>query len=110
MARAKIRHAGTLAEAFGKVLSERRDERKMTQIDLAVASQYSVRFIGQIERGAKSPTLRTMEKLASLLDIRLGTLIVQAEQLVDCEFREKAKAPDRKGPKLKPERTKPKSK
>jgi len=49
-------------------------------MDLAVASGYSLRYIGDVERGAKSPTLRTMKDLATLLEISLGDLIRRAER------------------------------
>ena len=50
-------------------------------MDLAVASGYSLRYIGDVERGAKSATMRTMHDLATLLDVKLGTLMVEAEEL-----------------------------
>jgi transcriptional regulator with XRE-family HTH domain len=50
-------------------------------MDLAVASGYSLRYIGDIERGEKSPTMRTMHDLATLLDTRVSALIVEAESL-----------------------------
>ena len=53
----------------------------MSQMDLAVASGYSLRYIGDVERGTKSPTMRTMHDLATLLDVKLGTLLVEAEEL-----------------------------
>ena len=52
-------------------------------MDLAVAAGYSLRYMGDVERGAKSATLRTMNDLATLLDVSLGMLIVEAEELLD---------------------------
>lgn len=51
-------------------------------MDLAVATGYSLRYVGDIERGAKSPTLRTMNDLSTLFKIRLGSLITEAETLL----------------------------
>jgi transcriptional regulator with XRE-family HTH domain len=51
-------------------------------MDLAVAAGYSLRYIGDVERGTKSATLRTMNDLATLLDVRLGVLISEAEELL----------------------------
>ncbi len=51
-------------------------------MDLAVATGYSLRYIGDVERGAKSATLRTMKDLATLLNLRLGDLISRAERLL----------------------------
>ena len=50
-------------------------------MDLAVASGYSLRYIGDVERGVKSATMRTMYDLATLLDVKLSTLVVEAEKL-----------------------------
>ena len=54
-------------------------------MDLAVASGYSLRYVGDIERGAKSPTMRTMHDLATLLDLRLSALMVEAEGLLEID-------------------------
>lgn len=51
-------------------------------MDLAVATGYSVRYIGDVERGTKSATLRTMNDLATLLNLGLGDLILKAERLL----------------------------
>jgi transcriptional regulator with XRE-family HTH domain len=60
-------------------------------MDLAVATGYSLRYIGDVERGAKSATLRTMNDLATLLDLRLGDLISQAERQLS--YRDKEEQP-----------------
>jgi transcriptional regulator with XRE-family HTH domain len=73
--------AATLEQAFGQVLFARREKKGLSQMDLAVASGYSLRYIGDVERGTKSPTMRTMHDLATLLDVKLGTLLVEAEEL-----------------------------
>jgi transcriptional regulator with XRE-family HTH domain len=52
-------------------------------MDLAVAAGYSLRYMGDVERGAKSATMRTMNDLATLLDVSLGTLVVEAEELLN---------------------------
>lgn len=52
-------------------------------MDLAVAAGYSLRYIGDVERGAKSATLRTMNDLATLLQVSLGEMIREAELLLD---------------------------
>lgn len=63
-------------------------------MDLAVASGYSVRYIGDIERGAKSATMRTMHDLATLLDVRLSALVIEAEGMWDREVRRSRKSTD----------------
>jgi transcriptional regulator with XRE-family HTH domain len=73
--------AATLEQAFGQVLFARREKKGLSQMDLAVASGYSLRYIGDVERGTKSPTMRTMHDLATLLEVKLGALLVEAEEL-----------------------------
>lgn len=51
-------------------------------MDMAVATGYSLRYVGDVERGNKSATMRTMNDLATLLGVRLGTLVVEAEELL----------------------------
>ena len=71
----------TLEEAFGAVVRELREDRGLKQVEVSVATGYSQRAIGMIERGEKSPTLRTMEDLATFFGISLEKLIVRAKQL-----------------------------
>jgi len=89
VAKSKKRRAATLEQAFGQVLFTRREKRGLSQMDLAVASGYSLRYIGDVERGTKSATMRTMHDLATLLDIKLGTLMVEAEELWASEAKER---------------------
>jgi transcriptional regulator with XRE-family HTH domain len=57
----------TPEESFGKVLREQRRERGLTQEALAFESGYHPTYIGQLERGKKSPSLRAILRLASVL-------------------------------------------
>jgi transcriptional regulator with XRE-family HTH domain len=75
--------SATLEEAFGRVLSTRRESKGMSQKDLAAASGYSLRYIGDLERGTKSATIRTLNDFAALLDVRLALLITEAEKLLE---------------------------
>lgn len=54
----------------------------MSQMDLAVATGYSLRYVGDLERGTKSATLRTMNDLATLFRTSLGSLVTEAEGLM----------------------------
>jgi transcriptional regulator with XRE-family HTH domain len=83
VSRSKNQQPATLEQAFGQVLLARREEKGLSQMDLAVAAGYSLRYMGDVERGAKSATLRTMNDLATLLDLSLGMLIVEAEELLN---------------------------
>jgi ribosome-binding protein aMBF1 (putative translation factor) len=89
VAKSRENRAATLEQAFGQVLFARREKKGLSQMDLAVASGYSLRYIGDVERGTKSATLRTMHDLATLLNVKLATLIVEAEELWANEAKEK---------------------
>ena len=82
MRRTGKRRPSTLEEAVGQILLEHREELGLSQMDLAVAAGYSLRYIGDVERGTKSATMRTMNDLATLLDVSLGSLILEAEELL----------------------------
>lgn len=72
----------TLEQAFGQVLLAHRERKGLLQMDLAVSAGYSLRYIGDVERGTKSATMRTMNDLATLLGMSLGALVVEAEELL----------------------------
>jgi transcriptional regulator with XRE-family HTH domain len=83
----------TLEQACGQIIIHHRERLGLSQMDLAVATGYSLRYVGDVERGTKSATLRTLNDLATLLEIRLGTLITEAEALLLSKRRENANLP-----------------
>jgi transcriptional regulator with XRE-family HTH domain len=83
VARTQKQRPSTLEQAFGQVLLTRREKKGFSQMDLAVAAGYSLRYMGDVERGAKSATMRTMNDLATLLDVSLGMLVTEAEELLN---------------------------
>jgi transcriptional regulator with XRE-family HTH domain len=78
----------TLEQACGQIIVHYREKLGLSQMDLAVATGYSLRYVGDIERGAKSATLRTMNDLSTLFNIRLGSLISEAEALLSSKQRD----------------------
>jgi transcriptional regulator with XRE-family HTH domain len=52
-----------------------RQEKRITRAELARRAKVSPSFIHSIEVGQKSPTLRTLEKLAAALDVPVTMLI-----------------------------------
>ncbi|WP_263415248.1 helix-turn-helix domain-containing protein [Terriglobus albidus] len=75
----------TLEKAFGRVLADLRENKGLKQIDVSVGTGYVERTVGIIERGEKSPTLRTMENFASFYGVPLEDLIARAKQLLRYE-------------------------
>ena len=71
----------TLEETFGEILRKLREGKGMKQVEVSAATGYSQRTIGMVERGEKSPTLRTMEDFATFYSVPLEDLIVQAKHL-----------------------------
>jgi transcriptional regulator with XRE-family HTH domain len=66
--------------AFGQVLREVREIRNISQEELAARAGYHRTYIGQLERGEKSPSLRTIFKLSSALEVRPSALIRRVER------------------------------
>jgi transcriptional regulator with XRE-family HTH domain len=60
---------------FGERLRTLRKERKLTQEGLAQRCQMYSPYLGEIERGAKNPTLLTLHKIANGLDMSIGELL-----------------------------------
>ena len=68
-------------EALGQAIRERRKELNLSQEALGFKAGYHVTYVSQIERGVKSPTVRTMLTLASALEMPLSELMLRAEKL-----------------------------
>jgi transcriptional regulator with XRE-family HTH domain len=75
----KKRTAANLPEALGAELTRQRTKRRWSQERLAEKLGYDVSYIGQLERGEKSPTLRTLMNLAEVFELKLSVLIRAAE-------------------------------
>ena len=68
--------------AFGRVLRSMRKSRSLSQDDLGAKSGYHRTYIGQLERGEKSPSLRTIFNLASTLEVTPAAIVRQVERSV----------------------------
>lgn len=58
----------------GARLRQLRLERRLTQEQLAEASDLSSKFIGEVERGVGNPTLTTLDAVTSALGVDVGEL------------------------------------
>jgi transcriptional regulator with XRE-family HTH domain len=80
---AAVRRAGRSPErAFGDVLRRLRKKRKLSQDELGHQSGYHRTYISQLERGEKSPSLRTIVNLASTLRVKPSTFLHAVERLI----------------------------
>jgi transcriptional regulator with XRE-family HTH domain len=68
--------------AFGRVLRELRHKRGVSQDELGARSGYHRTYIGQLERGEKSPSLRTLFNLAGTLGVSVSTMVKRIEQVL----------------------------
>jgi len=68
--------------AFGRVLRAIRLSRSLSQDDLGAKSGYHRTYIGQLERGEKSPSLRTIFNLASTLEVTPAAIVREVERSV----------------------------
>ena len=67
--------------AFGRVLKEIRRRRSLSQEELAAKSGYHRTYIGLLERGEKSPSLRTLFNLAETLEVNPSAIVRNVEKL-----------------------------
>ena len=72
----------TPEDLFGQALREFRKKVELTQEELAFQSGYHPTYIGQLERGKKSPSLRAIMNLAPVLKTTASQLVERVELLV----------------------------
>lgn len=65
---------------FGEALRARRAELGISQEQLALGSGIDRVYVSELERGRKSPTLRTICKLSFTLEVKPSALLAAAEQ------------------------------
>jgi len=65
---------------FGRVLRDFREDAGISQERLANDSGLHKNYVGEIERGLKSPSLKTITALASTLRVLPSELLREAEK------------------------------
>jgi Predicted transcriptional regulators len=68
-----------LHKRFGETLRESRKGKGLTQEALAHEADITPTYVGQLERGLKSPSLWTLHKLSRALDVPIRDLVISAE-------------------------------
>ncbi|MGA2372531.1 MAG: helix-turn-helix domain-containing protein [Candidatus Korobacteraceae bacterium] len=76
----KQRESRTLGEAVGAEITRLRVDQGWSQLKLAHDLGYTERYVGQLERGTKSPTLRTLADLAKTFSTEVSTILRAAER------------------------------
>ncbi|HEU5292461.1 MAG TPA: helix-turn-helix transcriptional regulator [Cyclobacteriaceae bacterium] len=71
-----------LKEVFGSVIRGLREERGLSQQELADFSEVDRTYISDLERGLYSPSLNTIYKLAEVLKLKPHELIEKVDVLM----------------------------
>ncbi len=74
-----MRERSALSTAFGRVVRELREEAELSQERLGFLAKLSRVYVGEIERGEKTPTLDAVASLALALRRPAAELIAAAE-------------------------------
>ena len=69
-------------QAFGLILCKFRLKRGLSQQGLADKSGYHRTYVGLLERGQKSPSLRTIFNLAATLEVKPSQILEAVQRLV----------------------------
>jgi transcriptional regulator with XRE-family HTH domain len=64
----------SINKKFGKRIVELRNELNISQEELSLRCDLSRAYISYMERGKKSPTLKTIERLANGLNTDISTI------------------------------------
>ena len=69
----------TMDMSVGERVKYFRKLKGLSQEELALKAELNAAFLGHLERGLKSPTIKTLEKIVNALDITLGELFYDEE-------------------------------
>lgn len=67
-------------KAFARVLRRLRKQKGLSQEDLGFEAGIHRTYVSQLERGLKSPSLRTLHRISKVLGISLSELLALVEQ------------------------------
>ena len=69
-------------EALGIVLRQLRAAQNLSQDELAYRSGYHRNYIGHVERGEKSPSIRTLFNLADALSVKPSQILESTQMIL----------------------------
>jgi transcriptional regulator with XRE-family HTH domain len=76
-------------KAFGQALREVREAQKMSQEQLAFDSEFDRTYISLLERGIRSPTIRSVVRLADVLGVKPSEIVSRMEALLGSSKRQR---------------------
>lgn len=75
---------------FGKKIKELREKNSLSQEELSVQLEITQRQVSMIERGLSFPTLKTLNKIASVFDCQIQDLFdynyLQSEKILKTDL------------------------
>jgi transcriptional regulator with XRE-family HTH domain len=80
--RKQVQPASGPEKAFGEALREVRTTREISQEQLAFDSGFDRTYVSLMERGVRSPTIRSLVKLAEALKVRPSEIVARMESLL----------------------------
>ncbi len=67
-------------KSFAVVLRRLRTQKGLSQEEFGFEADLHRTYVSQLERGLKSPSLKTLQKIANVLNISLTELMILVEQ------------------------------
>lgn len=64
----------TISDRFGEKIKKLREQRKMSQLELAQRAKLDLTTVNEIENGNRDPMLRTIWKISNALRVKLSQL------------------------------------
>lgn len=71
----------SIEELFGDVLKQLRNEKGISQEELGFESGYHRTYISMLERGKKSPSLKTLFQLANALNVEPSDIMERLQAM-----------------------------
>ena len=72
----------SIEQSLGQILRQLRQERGLSQEELALESGYHRTYISQLERGLKNPSLLTIFQLAKVLEVESSEIVGRIQTLI----------------------------
>lgn len=70
---------------FGRVVKQLRDSQRLSQEALAERADLNRTYLGEVERGVATPSLATINKIATAFNLPTSDLIARSEHLLRVE-------------------------